>query len=397
MSRSQENGPMNPPGPNIRNSANECARLAILTSQAFSIANFRGALISELVKRGITVFALAPDYDDASRSAVTALGAIPLDSPMTRAGMNPLHDILDFYRLAVQLRNLRIDALLAYFIKPVIYGMLAARLAGVPNRYAMIEGAGYVFGGAEEPSINRRILRTIVRSLYRISLSQAARVFMLNRDDQQQFVDERMVVAEKVRLLDGIGLDLDYYSMTSPVLRPACFVLVARLLREKGVYVYINAARRVKALHPEIRFLLLGNVDVNPGSVTVNEIELWVAEGLIEHPGHVADVRPWLAQASVFVLPSYYREGLPRSIQEAMAMGRPIITTDWVGCKETVDEGVNGYKVPIRDMDAVYEAMMKFVENPELIASMGAESRRIAERRFNVHKINALILETMNV
>lgn len=388
---------MNSPCSNEGQETCSSSRFAILTSQAFSIANFRGALISELVKRGITVFALAPDYDDASRRAVTSLGAIPLDSPMTRAGMNPLHDILDFARLAVQLRRLRIDVLLAYFIKPVIYGMPAARLAGVPNRYAMIEGAGYVFGSGERMSISRRILRAVVRRLYRISLSQAVRVFMLNRDDQKQFVEERMVGKEKVKLLDGIGLDLDRYQMMPPVLRPTCFILVARLLREKGVYHYINAARRAKALHPEIRVLLLGSVDVNPSSVTAKEIESWVSEGLIEHPGHVADVRPWLAQASVFVLPSYYREGLPRSIQEAMAMGRPIITTDWVGCKETVEEGINGYKVPIRDSDAVFGAMMKFVERPELIASMGAESRRIAESRFDVHKINALILETMNV
>jgi glycosyltransferase involved in cell wall biosynthesis len=311
--------------------------------------------------------------------------------------MNPLHDIADFFRLIRLLRSLEVDLLLAYFIKPVIYGMLAARLAGVPERFAMIEGAGYVFGDDDRLSLSRRVLRIVVRSLYRVSLRYAERIFMLNHDDQKQFVTERMTSADKIQLLDGTGLDLNHYRMTPPVLQPICFVLVARLLREKGVYIYINAARKVKALRPEIRFLLLGSVDPNPGSVTLAEIGEWVAEGLIEHPGHVQDVRPWIAQASVFVLPSYYREGLPRSIQEAMAMGRPIITTDWIGCKETVDEGVNGYKVPVRNVDAVVSAMMKFIDHPDLVAVMGVESRRIAERRFDVQKINALMMETMNV
>jgi glycosyltransferase involved in cell wall biosynthesis len=372
-------------------------RFAILTSQAFSIANFRGPLITELVRRGITVLALAPDFDDLSRNAVVALGATPVDTPMTRAGMNPLHDVADFIRLIRLLHSLDVDVFLAYFIKPVIYGMIAARLAGVPKRFAMIEGAGYVFGDDDKASMGRRILRALVRKLYRISLRHAERVFMLNHDDQEQFVSERMLSPHKVQLLDGTGLDLNYYQMSPPVIQPICFILVARLLREKGVYVYINAARRIKAMRHDIRFLLLGSVDPNPGSVTLAEISEWVAEGLIEHPGHVQDVRPWLAQASVFVLPSYYREGLPRSIQEAMAMGRPIITTNWVGCKETVDEGVNGYKVPIRNVDAVVEAMMKFIDRPELVAKMSGESRRIAESRFDVHKINALMLETMNV
>lgn len=371
-------------------------RLAIITNQAFSIGNFRGSLVREMVSRGMTVYALAPDYDDVSRNSVMSLGAIPVDSPISRTGMNPLRDILDLFRLAILLRRLQLNASLAYFIKPVIYGTLAARLAAVPKRFALIEGAGYVFADDENPSMRRRLLRAFVTWLYRFGLSQSNRVFMLNTDDKKLFVSERMVSAVKVQLLDGIGLDLDHYQVAKSVLQPICFILVARLLREKGIYVYIDAARRVKALHPGIRFLLLGGVDLNPSSVTEEEVHSWVTEGLIEYPGQVPDVRTWIAQASVFVLPSYYREGLPRSTQEAMAMGRPVITTDWVGCRETVEEGMNGFMVPVRDSEALAQAMLTFVEQPDLIVSMGAESRRIAEKRFNVHKINALILESMS-
>lgn len=375
--------------------SHETYRLAIITNQAFSISNFRGPLVREMVSRGMTVYALAPDYDYVSRDAVASLGAIPVDSPISRAGMNPLRDVYHLFRLVILLRRLQLNASLAYFIKPVIYGTLAARLAAVPKRFALIEGAGYVFADDKTPSMRRRLLRVFVTWLYRLGLSQADRVFMLNADDKKLFVGERMVSAEKVQLLDGIGLDLDHYQVARPVLQPVCFILVARLIREKGVYDYIDAARRIKARHPEIRFLLLGGIDLNPGSVTDAEVNSWVAEGLIECPGQVPDVRRWIAQASVFILPSYYREGLPRSTQEAMAMGRPVITTNWVGCRETVEDGVNGFMVPVCDPDALVRAMLTFVEQPELIVSMGAESRRIAEKRFDVHKINQQILAVL--
>jgi glycosyltransferase involved in cell wall biosynthesis len=209
------------------------------------------------------------------------------------------------------------------------------------------------------------------------------------------FINEGMVAAARVHLLDGIGLDLDHYESAPPVLKPVCFILIARLMREKGIYDYIDAARKVKSEHPEVRFLLVGGIDPTPGSVTEAELAEWVAEGLIEYPGQVSDIRLWIAQASVFVLPSYYREGLPRSTQEAMAMGRPVITTDWVGCRETVVEGVNGFMVPIRDPVALSRAMLAFVEHPGKIYGMGRASRRMTEERFDVHKINERILGLM--
>lgn len=371
-------------------------RLALISSHAVSIANFRGSLVREMIRRGATVYAFAPDHDDASRSEVLSLGAVPVDCSMSRTGMNPLRDIGDLLRLTMQLRRLKLDATFAYFIKPVIYGTLAARLAGVPERYSMIEGAGYVFTDDAKPTIRRRLLRNFVIRLYRLGLSQAEHVFMLNPDDKALFVNEGMVAANKVHLLDGIGLELHRYQVARPVFRPVCFILIGRMLREKGIYDFIEAARSVKTHYSEVRFILLGSIDVNPGSISKAEVHTWVAEGIVEWPGHVPDVRPWIAEASVFVLPSY-REGLPRSTQEAMAMGRPVITTDAPGCRETVVQGVNGFIVPIRDSDALAQAMMRFVDQPELIEPMGAASRRMAEERFNAPKINAAILDVMTI
>lgn len=372
------------------------SRLGIIAHQAFSISNFRGPLVREMVQRGVTIYAFAPDYDDASRSAVVELGAIPIDYSMSRTGMNPFRDVLDMFRLALKLRTLKLDMALAYCIKPVIYGTLALSLAGVPKRFAMIEGAGFIFTDAGVRSFYRNMLRCFVTWLYRLSLSQVQRVFMLNPDDKKLFVESGMVAAVKVELINGIGLDLDYYQVTPVSLQPPTFILIARLLREKGIYDYVEAARRVKAIHASARFLLLGNVDLNPSSILASEVNAWVAEGVLEWPGQVSDVRPWIAQASVFVLPSY-REGLPRSSQEAMAMGLPVITTDVPGCRETVMDEVNGFLIPVRNVEALTQAMLRFIEQPSQISQMGAESRRIAEAKFDVHKINALIMAVMGI
>lgn len=369
-------------------------RFVLISSQAFSLVNFRGALIAHLVAKENEVFAIAPDFDEQTRTAVLALGATPIDCSFNRTGMNPFSDGVSTLKLAFLLRRLKPDATLGYFIKPVIFGTLAAWLAGVPKRVAMIEGLGYVFtsSGEREP-LRRRVLRSLVSILYRFALARAHSVIFLNGDDIREFVSAGVVQESKVVSLGGIGVDLDAWAWAAPVTQPVTFLLVARLLREKGIVEYAEAARIIKAHHPDVRFMLLGALDPNPGSLALAEVQAWVAQGLLEWPGHV-DVKPWLAQASVYVLPSY-REGVPRSTQEAMAMGRAVITTNAPGCRETVDDGVNGLLVPVRDVPALVAAMLRFIQNPELIASMGLESRRLAQERFDVVKVNAHLMSIL--
>ena len=371
--------------------------IAVISSQAFAIVNFRGPLIRDLVARGVAVYALAPDYDDDIRGKVAGLGARPIDFSLSRAGLNPVRDLLDAVRLRAVLRRLAPDASLANYIKPVIYGSLAAWAAGVPVRYSMIEGLGYVFIEADgRRSLRRRALRYAVSLLYKCALKTNRRVLFVNPDDRGQFLASNIVKPEQTAQVDGIGLDLDHYAPVAPVFEPVTFLLVARMLREKGVYDFVDAARVVKGRFPSVRFMLVGSTDLNPGSVARATLEAWEREGLVEWAGQVPDVRPWIARASVFVLPSY-REGLPRSSQEAMAMARPVITTDCVGCRETVVEGVNGYLVPVRRPDALAASMMRFVEAPHLIQQMGRESRRMAKERFDVREINRQILEILDV
>ena len=369
--------------------------IAIISSQAFSLVNFRGSLIAALVTKDIRVYALAPDYSDEFRRQIVALGGIPVDFRLMRTGMNPLRDLLDMFKLASILRSLRPDVTLAYFAKPVIYGTLAAWMARIPRRVALIEGLGYVFTSAGRPLTGSRVLlRVAVSWLYRIALTRAHRAIFLNRDDITDFVKAGLVDEDKVDLLGGIGINLDEWQVAPAVKNPVTFLLAARLLREKGIFEYAAAARQVKASHPATRFILLGGADPNPGGLTQIEVQTWTHEGLLEWPGHV-EVKPWLSQASVFVLPSY-REGLPRSTQEAMAMGRPVITTNTPGCRETVQEGVNGYLVPVCDVPALVDAMLRFVETPSLIEPMGRESRRIAEANFDVNKINVRLVRILN-
>lgn len=373
-------------------------RLGLITSQAFSLHNFRGPLIREWVARGIQVIALAPDYDDADRRAVTALGAEPVEFRLDRASLRPLQDIRDLLALIRLLRRLDLDATFTYFIKSVIYGTLAARLAGIGRRFAMVEGAGYVFSETEAGArLSTRLLRSVVSAMYRAALRGADAVFFLNAEDVDLFLDRRMATPEQVEQLGGIGVELDRLAPAPPVLGPVTFLLAARLLVHKGVHDYVEAARRIRRQHPAVRFVLLGSPDLNPASVSEQQLRDWQAEGVVEWQPHVADVRPWLAEASVFVLPSWYREGVPRGIQEAMAMGRPIITTDMPGCRDTVERGVTGFLVPPHDIDALVVALLRFIEAPTLIAEMGRASRLRAEALFDVRRSNRLVLDRMGL
>lgn len=368
-------------------------RIAIIGNQAFAMVNFRGALIRRLIAQGHEVFALVPDYTPDSRAAVSAMGAIPLDHRLNRTGMNPWNDIGAAWKLRATLAEIAPDLVLAYTVKPVVYGILAAALAGVKRRYALIEGLGHAF--IHGTTTRERLLQWAVSMLYRLSLGLTEQTLFLNTDDQAEFNKRRLAPEGRSHVVGTIGLDLDEWSPAPPVLDPITFLFIGRVLYEKGIAEFVAAARQVRGKFPEARFVIVGDVDSNPSSVARETLIDHVADGLIEWPGHT-DVKPWIAQTSVFVLPSY-REGFPRASQEAMAMGRAIITTDVPGCRETVIENVNGFLVPPRDADAIADAMRKFLEQPALVASMGDKSREIAEMRFGVDAATDRLLDAMGL
>jgi len=373
-------------------------KIAIISNSANSLIRFRGPLVKELCGRGHIVFALAPDYNSKNYLMVRGLGALPVVYPLSRTGLNPLIDFINFLNLIFVLKKLNCNVVLQYTIKPVIYGNICAWICKVPIRYALVTGLGYIFiSNNEKVSFKKKCLNWLTRWLYKYALSKATLVFFQNEDDLNEFVSNGIIPKRKAFLVGATGVDLNYFSPAPVLVKPVTFIFVGRLLREKGITEFLKAAKIVKIKYPDTRFIVLGNVDLNPGSIKERDIEDYVRSGIIEWPGHVDDVRPWLAQASVFVLPSYYREGIPRSTQEAMAIGRAIITTNTIGCKETVDDGINGFLIPPKNVDALVAAIERLVKDPELIRRMGNESRRIAEKKFNVSDLTLKMIKAVGL
>ncbi|AZI36361.1 putative glycosyltransferase [Caenibius tardaugens NBRC 16725] len=370
-------------------------KIAIICNQAFSLLNFRMPLMAEMAARGYEVLAFAPDFNEDHRAVLATMGVHAVDYNISRSGTNPLKEMVVILELRRLLRIHQPDLCFGYFIKPVIYGTLAAALAGVPRRFGLYAGLGFAFTNIATQSRKRRLLQRVILALARLSAKHCHRVMFQNPDDMNELIDRGIVSTDKAVLVGATGLDLDEWPCTSLPNTPLTFILVARLLRDKGIGEYVAAARMLRVAYPELRFLVLGSIDDNPASITREEMEAWVTEGLIEWPGHVV-TKPWLVQAHVFVLPSY-REGVPRSTQEAMAMGRAIITTNAPGCKETVIEGLNGFMVPPRNHVALAEAMRYFIENPGDIARMGSESRKLACERFDVRVQNAKLLSYLGL
>lgn len=368
------------------------ARVAVLGSLPESLINFRGPMLKAMVAAGHEVHALSPAAAPGVISALEAMGVRHHAVPLARTGLNPLHDLGSLLALVGLFRRLGPDCLLAYTIKPVIYGGLAARLAGV-DFYAMITGLGYAFAGSGPKS---RMVGGGARALYRLALRGAEGVFFQNQDNLDVFLAHGLLRGPgQARLIAGSGVDLAHYAQT-PLPAAPIFLMIARLLGDKGVREYVEAARRVRAHAPMARFRLAGWIDDNPAAIARAELEGWIGEGVIEYLGHLQDVRPAMAAASVYCLPSYH-EGMPRTVLEAMSMGRPVITTDVSGCRETVRPGENGFLVPARDSAALAQAMQHFVDQPDLAAPMGAASRHLAERRFDVDLVNRIILDTMGL
>jgi glycosyltransferase involved in cell wall biosynthesis len=371
-------------------------KVLVFGSYAPSLINFRGRLIEDMVSAGHTVVGCAPGSHAGTARALAERGAGYQPVPLRRTGLNPLLDAWSVLRLAEVLRRLRPDLLFAYTPKPVIYGALAARMAGVPTVFALISGLGYAF--VEGRGLARRLMRQGVSTMYRASLRYADGVFFQNPDDLADF--RRMAIIgdrQKAIRVNGSGIDTSHYRASAPILEPPTFLLIARLLKDKGIFEFVEAARRLRARYPQARFRLLGPLDTNPTAISTADLESWRAEGVVEYLGQVEDVRPHLADTTAYVLPSAYREGIPRTLLEAMSTGRAIITTDTPGCRETVVPGENGFLVPAGDALALAQAMERFVVQPDLAVDFGRRARALAEERFDVRKVNAVMLEAMGL
>ncbi|MEL0638719.1 glycosyltransferase family 4 protein [Marinomonas sp. TI.3.20] len=358
---------------------------------------FRKELIQYLAVSGFSVYVCALDYTETSKQAIRKLGATPVDYSLNKAGMNPIRDLKDTWALSRELKELQPDVVFSFFVKPSIYGTLAATLAGVPRRIAMLEGLGYVHtANSNGYSAKKRLLQFVHGCLCTVGYAFAHKVLFLNPDDPRDLSNKALLNRKKFQVLGPIGLDLNafpYQAMSSS--GPVRFIFIARLLAEKGIFEYLAAARIVKKQYSDTEFIVLGGLDPdNPAALTSSQLDDVINEGIIIYPGHVSNVSEWIANSHVFVLPSY-REGYPRSTQEAMAIGRAVITTDVPGCRETVKDGVNGFLVPPFDSKALAEKMLYLIEHQEEIKRMGDESNRIAKESFDVNKINPILTDIL--
>lgn len=370
-------------------------RCLVLASFPGSLRNFRGPLIEAMLREGHEVHAAAPGLsaDGATSEWLTARGVVCHDAPLDRTGLGPVRDLRGLIALVGLMRRIRPDLFLGYTIKPVIWGLIAAHFCAVPQRVALITGLGYAFTG--EARGKRALVKRVVQFLYGLALRRATLIFFQNPDDRADFTRMSLIPSGiPVEVVNGSGVDVEAFAPAPLPDGPIRFLLIARLLGDKGIREYAAAAALVKVRWPDAEFHLVGGVDDNPNGIDEDEVLAWQAAGQVIWHGAALDVRPALAAAHVYVLPSY-REGTPRTVLEAMAMARPVITTDAPGCRETVQPGINGLLVPVRDVPALASAMEHILASPLLIESMALASRRLAEEKYDVRRVNAAMIAAM--
>lgn len=353
--------------------------------------NFRGDLIKDIISKGYEVIVTGPNLDNVEK--ITSLGARFVEVPMDKTGINPFSDIKYCWNLYKLFRKEKPNVSLGYTIKPVIYGSIAAKIAGVSNVNAMVTGIGYLFASS---TTKAKIIRLVSSILYRIGFISADNVIFQNTDDQNQFIQLHLCKKKKTHVVNGSGVNLTRFFPTK-FPKTTTFFFLGRFIYSKGILDFLEAAQIVKSRYPMSRFVILGKFEQMSDAVPECKIRRYIDMGIVEHFPETDDISAFYAQTSVFVLPTYYREGTPRVILEAMACGRPIITTNTPGCKETVIEGKNGYFVDIKNPHHLADRMISFIKNPSSISSMGNESLRICEAKFDVVKVNTQMLKIMNI
>ena len=368
-------------------------KIFIIGNLASTMINFRKEFIKMLVSIGHEVYCLVSDYDRKSREKISSFGAIPLDYTLNAKGLNPFKDAIATFDLIRLFRQHRPDVVFSFFVKPVIFATIAAKIARVSRIVGMIEGLGGAFTVHKSGQIKKaKIIKAIQIFLYKISLPLLDELIFLNNDDKKELIYTYNINAKSVNILGGIGVDLEKFSYSKVTNDPISFIFIGRLLKEKGIFEYLEAAKMVKDKYKDVNFYILGGFEENnPFGLKKEELRPYLNDEIVIFPGYVNNIKEWIANSSVFVLPSY-REGVPRSSQEAMAIGRAVITTDTVGCRETVKDGVNGFLVPPYNSDVLAQKMMYFIKNPEMIIQMGIESRKIAEEKFDINKQNKKLM-----
>jgi len=369
-------------------------KIAVIGGVPQSLVGFRGELIKAMCELGHEVYGLAGGEEQRFTDALAKNGVQFVSYPIKRVGLNPFFDLSTFVFLYQWLRTNEIDCVFSYTAKPIIWGGLATRLARVKYFHAMVTGLGRQF---KYSTYRDRKISGLIGRLYHHALKGADSVIFQNVDDQQFFIDNKIVPAILTHRVNGSGVDLKQYTFSETPQKPMVFLTVGRLLAEKGFREYTAAASLVNKKYPDVKFQIAGIRENGPGAITSEEIEAWSSLNYIDYLGQVDNAIEVLTNCSVFVLATYLREGLPRTILEALSIGRPVITTDTVGCRDAVTHNDNGLLVPSRNVEALADAMLQMIENPKTHARMGKRARAIGEERYDVNKVNEQMLKIMQL
>jgi glycosyltransferase involved in cell wall biosynthesis len=365
-------------------------KFLLISPKNRTVYNFRGDLISDIQKKGYNVIVTGPNTD--GKDEIDKLGVEFFLIPLKKNGLSIWADLNYFYKLFKLIKREKPNVTLGYTIKPVIFGSIAAKLAGVGNVNALITGTGYAFLAK---GFKASIIRFLVSILYSVSFTATNTVIFQNPDDRDLFIKRRMLKKNKTRLVNGSGVNMRHFRPTD-FPDQITFFMLSRMLLIKGVQEYIQAAALVKAKYPQIRFILLGAFEDMPSAIKYEELKPYIEQGIIDYFGETDDVRKYYSQCSVYVLPSW-AEGTPRTVLEAMAMGRPIITTNSRGCRETVVEGKNGFMVPINDPRTLALKMESIVNDQSLIEKMGIESLNICREKFEIQLVNKNMIKYLQI
>ena len=366
-------------------------KVMILSSFAAANFYFREDMMKAMIKKGHQVVAAAPEPAEVWKEKFSSIGVKYVSiKHIQKTGMNPFDDLKGFFSILKILKKEQPDKIFAYHAKTIVYGSFAAKLLGIKEVFIFFGGLGSIINN-DKFSLVKKILGL----QYKIAIKHAKKVFLQNEDDIKKLLDLGLVKKEQVVRINGSGVNLEKFRQ-KPFPQRFTFLFVGRIIKDKGIIEYLEASKEVKKQYPDIKIQIVGYFDTNPTAISENDLKVYTNKGVVEYLGYHEDVRPFLEKCTVFVLPSYH-EGTPKSVLEAMATGRPIITTDVPGCRETVIDGENGFLIPAKNTEALIEKMIWMIENKDLIENMGHKSRKLCELKFDVNKVNDIILKTMQL
>ena len=371
--------------------------ILIFASYGPSLINFRLSLIKKFLSKGYKVSVASPNYNFSinMQKELKELKVNCYFFSLSRTGLNIFKDLKSMLQIYRIIKKSKANIVISYTAKPVIYSGIVLKFFPKIRYYPLITGLGFAFTKIDQ--LKQKTIKYLMIKLYREGLKNSKKVIFQNKDDQALFYHLKIITKKNIsNIINGSGVDLNIFPVSSLPSEPI-FLMISRLLVDKGVREYVKASKIVRSNHLNARFWLAGYLDTNPSSITLDELESWIHKGDIEYLGELRSVQSKLKACKYFVLPSY-REGTPRSILEALATGRPIITTDVPGCRETVVHKKNGLIVPPKDPVALANAMINLLkEKNEIVNKMANESFLIAKNKYEINKVNQSILDIMNL